>query len=133
MGSLARTRLVQEYSAVTAACLAVTREKYLEVGGLDEENLPIAFNDVDFCLRLSEAGYRNIWTPYAQLYHYESYTRGYDITSEKRARFSVERDYMHSRWGEKLASDPNYNPNLTRDYDNFGLAWPPENVNQQSA
>jgi glycosyltransferase involved in cell wall biosynthesis len=126
LGSLARTRLTQEYSAVTAAGLAITRDKYLEVGGLDEENLAVAFNDVDFCLRLMEAGYVNIWTPYAQMYHYESYTRGYDVTDEKRARFEVERDYMHSRWGEKLARDPFYNPNLTRDYDNFGLAWPPE-------
>ncbi|MFT6285967.1 MAG: glycosyltransferase involved in cell wall biosynthesis [Alcanivorax sp.] len=126
VGSLARTRLVQEYSAVTAACLAITREKYLEVGGLDDKNLPVAFNDVDFCLRLMDAGYRNVWTPFVQMYHYESATRGYDVTAEKRARFVAERDYMHSRWGELLAKDPNYNPNLTRDYDNFGLAWPPE-------
>ena len=125
VGSLARTRLVQEYHAVTGACLAVRRKKYLEVGGLDENNLAIAFNDVDFCLKLSEAGYLNIWTPYAQLYHYESYSRGYDVTEEKRDRFLQERDYMRKRWEGRLGLDSYYNPNLTRDFDNFSLAWPP--------
>lgn len=125
VGSLARTRLVQEYHAVTGACLAVSRAKYLEVGGLDADNLAIAFNDVDFCLKLVNAGYLNIWTPYAQLYHYESYSRGYDVTDEKRARFEQERDYMHQRWEGRLGIDAYYNPNLTRDFDNFSLAWPP--------
>lgn len=126
VGPLARTRLAQEYHAVTAACMAVARSKYLEVGGLDAENLPIAFNDVDFCLKLLDAGYLNLWTPYAQLYHYESYTRGYDVTAEKRARFLAERDYMHERWAGRLGLDRYYNPNLSRDFDNFCLAWPPE-------
>ena len=126
IGAMGRTRLVQQYYAVTGACLAVKREKYLEVGGLDEENLAIAFNDVDFCLKLRAAGYHNLWTPYAQMYHYESYSRGYDVTEEKRNRFILERDYMHRRWGDWLQSDSNYNPNLTRDFDNFNLAWPPE-------
>ncbi len=125
IGALGRTRLVQNYHAVTGACLAVSREHYLEVGGLDEENLAIAFNDVDFCLKLRAAGYRNLWTPYAQLYHYESYSRGYDVTDEKRARFVEERDFMHRKWADALTYDSNYNPNLTRDFDNFSLAWPP--------
>ena len=126
VGMLARTRLIQEYHAVTGACMAVCREKYLEVGGLDDAHLSIAFNDVDFCLKLLDAGYLNVWTPYAQLYHFESYSRGYDVTEEKRQRFLRERDYMHARWGDRLRIDSYYNPNLTRDFDNFSLAWPPE-------
>jgi GT2 family glycosyltransferase len=125
-GPMGRTRLIQAYCAVTGACLAVTRAKYLEVGGLDEENLAIAFNDVDFCLKLREHGYTNIWTPYAQLYHYESYSRGYDHSDTiKHNRFKKERDYMLGRWGKTLSADPYYNPNLSKDFDNFNLAWPP--------
>jgi GT2 family glycosyltransferase len=134
MGPMARTRLIQAYSAVTAACMAVSRYKYLEVGGLDADNLAIAFNDVDFCLKLQESGYINIWTPYAQLYHYESYSRGYDHSDKiKHERFKQERDYMHRRWGNTLLSDPYYNPNLTKDFDNFGLAWPPANQGKLAA
>jgi GT2 family glycosyltransferase len=96
------------------------------VGGLDEAHLSIAFNDVDFCLKLLDEGYLNVWTPYAQLYHFESFSRGYDVTEEKRERFCQERDYMHARWGQQLSLDSYYNPNLTRDFDNFSLAWPPE-------
>ena len=125
VGSLARTRLVQEYSAVTGACLAVSREKFLDVGGLDEQNLAVAYNDIDFCLKLQEAGYRNIWTPYAQLYHFESYTRGPDSTAETIDRYQSEADYMRTRWSHKLSSDPNYNCNLSRGLYNFELAWPP--------
>tara|TARA_R110002073_G_scaffold103386_11_gene234001 strand:+ start:7172 stop:9454 length:2283 start_codon:yes stop_codon:yes gene_type:complete len=125
-GPMARTRLTQAYSAVTGACMAVTRKKYLEVGGLDENNLAIAFNDVDFCLKLQEKGYTNVWTPYAQLYHYESYSRGHDHgDSVKHERFLQEKDYMINRWGDRLTTDPYYNPNLTRDFSNFSLAWPP--------
>ncbi len=125
VGALARTRLVQEYCAVTGACLAVTRDKYLEVGGLDEENLAVAFNDIDFCLKLREKGYQNIWTPYAQLYHYESYTRGSDADEDKIARYTVEADYMRKRWASELKSDPYYNPAYRRDQNCFEIAWPP--------
>jgi len=127
IGHMGRLRLIQNYSAVTGACLAVSRALYLEVGGLDEDNLAIAFNDVDFCLRLIAAGYRNLWTPYAQLYHFESVSRGYDVSSEKRARFERERDFMRVKWGKLLDDDPCYNPNLTRHYENFDAAWPPRN------
>jgi len=125
VGSLARTRLVQEYSAVTGACLAVLREKYLEVGGFDAENLHVAYNDVDFCLRLEEAGYRNVWTPYAQLYHYESYSRGPDTLEVNVTRYGEEARYMKLRWSGKLENDRNYNPNLSRGLRSFELAWPP--------
>ena len=125
IGSLARTRLVQEYCAVTGACLAVSRMKYLEVGGLDEDNLAVAYNDVDFCLRLREKGYRNIWTPYSQLYHYESYSRGPDSVSDMIDRYTAEADYMRRRWSGLLSDDPFYNPNFSRGLYSFDIAWPP--------
>ncbi|MEE4659199.1 MAG: glycosyltransferase [Halieaceae bacterium] len=123
-GDMGRLRLSLNYSAVTAACLAVTRARYLEVGGMDADNLAVAFNDVDFCLKLREAGYRNLWTPYAQLYHFESFSRGYE-TGERRARFERERDFMRQKWGSQLDRDPFYNPNLTLRYENFDVSWPP--------
>jgi SAM-dependent methyltransferase len=95
------------------------------VGGLNELDLRIAFNDVDFCLRLKEAGYHNVWTPYAELYHHESATRGFEDTPEKQMRFSNEVMYMKRRWGDQLVNDPAYSPNLSLDYQDFSLAWPP--------
>jgi glycosyltransferase involved in cell wall biosynthesis/SAM-dependent methyltransferase/uncharacterized coiled-coil protein SlyX len=125
LGYFGRGALTQSLSAVTAACLLVRRATYLEVGGLDEENLSIAFNDIDFCLRLCKAGYRNVWTPYAELYHHESATRGYENTPEKQARFVQEVTYMQQYWGDRLVNDPAYSPNLTLDREDFSLAWPP--------
>ena len=110
---------------MTAACLLVRKAVYEQVGGLNETELRVAFNDVDFCLRLREAGYRNVWTPYAELYHHESATRGQEDTPEKRARFAGEIAYMQRRWGDWLANDPAYTPNLTLQYTDFSLAWPP--------
>ncbi|MFC4161791.1 glycosyltransferase [Chitinimonas lacunae] len=119
-----RALALQRFSAVTAACLVVRRDRYEEVGGLDE-GLAVAFNDVDFCLKLDRAGYRNLWTPHAELYHHESLSRGYEDNPEKRARFDAEIAQMQARWGETLLSDPAYNPNLTFVREDFGLAWPP--------
>jgi GT2 family glycosyltransferase len=96
-----------------------------EVGGLDEHNLSIAFNDIDFCLRVRESGYRNLWTPYAELYHYESASRGYENTPAKRDRFEKEKRYMKQRWGNLLVNDPAYNPNLALGRAPFMLAFPP--------
>jgi len=124
-GYFSRVQLVQNLSAVTAACLVVRRDLYLRLGGLDAENLPVAFNDVDFCLRLREAGYLNVWTPYAELLHHESVSRGTENTTEKRARAAREIEFMKSRWGLSLLRDPYYSPNLTLHSENFGLAWPP--------
>ena len=124
-GYFGRAVATQVLSAVTAACLLVRKSVYLEVGGLNEEDLSVAFNDVDFCLKLREAGYRNVWTPFAELYHHESATRGIEDTSEKKARFSREVIYMRKRWGALLDDDPFYNPNLTLDRPDFSLAWPP--------
>lgn len=123
-GQMGRAFVVQEMSAVTAACLLVRKAVFDEVGGLDE-GLPVAFNDVDFCLRLREKGYRNVWTPNAVLYHHESASRGYEDTPEKAARFNSEVNFMRSRWNEFLARDPSYNCNLSLTGDAFSLAFPP--------
>jgi GT2 family glycosyltransferase/2-polyprenyl-3-methyl-5-hydroxy-6-metoxy-1,4-benzoquinol methylase len=123
-GYFCRAALTQEFSAVTAACLIIKKSIFEEVHGLDEVNLKIAFNDVDFCLRVQEAGYLNVWTPFAELYHHESATRGLEDTPQKKERFSKEVLYVQSRW-PALRDDYTYNPNLTLDHEDFGLAWPP--------
>lgn len=112
-GYMSRLAIAQNLSAVTAACLLVSRTAYEQVGGLDE-SFEVAFNDVDFCLRLRRAGYLNVFTPYAELYHYESESRGAENTPEKRKRFQGEIARFQSRWAAELAQgDPYYNPNLT--------------------
>ena len=124
-GYFGRAMLISAFSAVSAACLLVRKSIYEEAGGMNETDLQVAFNDVDFCLRVRESGYRNVWTPYAELYHRESATRGFEITSAKRARFGKEVQYMQQRWGALLLNDPAYSPNLTLDHGDFCLAWPP--------
>jgi len=124
-GYFSRAQLIQSFSAVTAACLFVRKSTYEQVGGLDEDNLAIAFNDVDFCLKVGELGLRNVWTPYAELYHHESVSRGYEDTPEKQARFQKEIEFMKKRWGEALLKDPAYNSNLTLEKECFSLAWLP--------
>ena len=124
LGYFGRLALVQEYSAVTAACLLVRRAIFQHVDGLDE-SLQVAFNDVDFCLRVRAAGYRNIWTPFAALYHHESASRGTEDTPEKVARFESEIRFMRARWGDSLDADPAYNPNLSLNTTPFALAFPP--------
>jgi hypothetical protein len=94
---------------------------YRQIDGLDE-GLAVAFNDVDFCLRVREAGYRNVWTPYAEMYHHESASRGLDITPEKKARFHAEIEFVQRRWGPKLKVDPFYSPNLTANQEDFSYA-----------
>ena len=123
-GYFCRAQLVQNLSAVTAACLLVKADAYRAAGGLDER-FAVAFNDVDFCLRLQQAGLRNLWTPFATLVHHESKSRGLDDTPAKRERMRGELALMRSRWGDALLHDPAYNPNLTLDAENFSLAWPP--------
>jgi glycosyltransferase involved in cell wall biosynthesis len=124
-GYFGRAILQQSFSAVTAACLVIRRSIFLEVGGFEEENLKVAFGDVDFCLRVREAGYRNVWTPYAEAYHRESATRGYEDTPEKQARLAAEARYMQDRWGSLLFNDPVYSPNLTITREGFSYASPP--------
>jgi GT2 family glycosyltransferase len=122
-GQKNRMRLVQNYSAVTAACLLIRKDRFLEVGGFNEKDLPIAFNDVDLCCKLIAAGYRNLWTPHAEFYHHESATRGVEDTPEKKARFQSEIDYMMNTWGALLMADPAYNPNLTLVGEDFSPAY----------
>ncbi|HEM7877821.1 TPA: glycosyltransferase family 2 protein [Burkholderia contaminans] len=124
-GYFGRAGLVSGFSAVTAACLLVRKSVYLEVGGLDEANLAVAYNDVDFCLRIRQAGYRNVWTPFAELYHHESATRGPETDPANQLRFERETAHMTQRWGKMLVDDPCYSPNLTLDREDFSLAWPP--------
>lgn len=123
-GYMGRAVLAQDMVAVTAACLLVRKSIFHEVGGLDE-TLAVAFNDVDFCLRVFQAGYRNHWTPYAELIHHESLTRGYEDTPEKQKRFQAEVTILQKRWEFLLDHDPCYNPNLTIMAEDFSLAWPP--------
>jgi GT2 family glycosyltransferase len=109
--------IVREVSAVTGACLVVEKSKYFEVGGLNQIDLKVACNDVDFCLKLLKKGYRNLHTPNIELYHYESASRGED-SGEKRERFYKELKYMWDNWKEYLEDDPFYNINLTRKREN---------------
>jgi glycosyltransferase involved in cell wall biosynthesis len=120
-----RPHLIQNLSVVTAACLAIRRELYLAVGGFDAEHLPIAFNDVDFCLKVEALGYRNLYTPFAELIHHESASRGREDSPEKIRRFQGEIAAIKRRWGDRLQHDPAYNPNLTLDSEDFAFAYPP--------
>jgi GT2 family glycosyltransferase len=124
-GYMNRVRLTQNYSAVTGACLLVRRSLFEQVGGLNEKELAVAFNDIDFCLKLRKAGCRNVWTPFAQLIHHESATRGLEDTPEKQERFKGEVEYMLRCWGEEIQNDPAYNPNLSLNTETWTLAWPP--------
>jgi GT2 family glycosyltransferase len=125
-GYFARANLAQDVSAVTAACALVRREVYLQLGGFDE-NLAVTFNDVDFCLRLREAGYRIVWTPHADLIHRESASRGSDDSAPKQVRFLAEVDYMKAKWGHMLERDLFYNPNLSLG-ELFRLSFPPRTI-----
>lgn len=120
-GYAGRLQLIQNFTAVTAACLLVRREVFEKVGGLNEPDLAVAYNDVDLCLKVHELGLRNLWTPYAELYHHESISRGADDTPKKRARALKEARYMRKQWGELLDQDPAYNPNLTLAHEDFSL------------
>jgi len=124
-GHNGRAQLLQDYSAVTAACLAVWRRVFEEVGGFDESAFPVAYNDVDLCLKIGAAGYRIIYTPRAVVLHHESASRGLDKDGEKRARFEGEKSVLRERWPEVLAHDPAYNPNLTIDTEHMDCAFPP--------
>ena len=119
-GYMFRLATVQDFSAVTAACLLVRTAVYDEVHGLDED-FTVAYNDVDFCLRVRDAGYRIVWTPYAELYHYESKSRGSDENDPaKKARFDAEHDRLYAVHGrDNILHDPYYSPSLSLDYEDF--------------
>jgi O-antigen biosynthesis protein len=116
-------KTVCNYSAVTAACLMVRREIFEQHGGFDE-NLSTAYNDVDLCLRIRESGFYNVFVPEAELYHYESRSRGYDVTPQQIERNQEARAYMEARWNIKGKPDPFYNQNLTLEREDFTIAIP---------
>jgi O-antigen biosynthesis protein len=124
-GYFGRAHLAQEFSAVTGACLMVRKSLYEELGGLDEKNLAVAFNDVDFCLRAREAGWRIVWTPYAELYHYESKSRGAEDSGARKGLMRRESAYMRRRWVRVIQNDPYYNPNLSYERPDFVLSHAP--------
>jgi len=122
IGYFNRLKCVQNISAVTAACLMIKKTIFKEVNGLNEKDLKVAFNDVDFCLRVRESGYKNVFTPYAEAYHYESVSRGYEDSPEKIKRFKTEESYMKKRHSKILKDgDPYYNVNLTLENEKFNL------------
>jgi glycosyltransferase involved in cell wall biosynthesis len=120
-GYFGRLWVVQNYSAVTAACLLIKKSIFDEVNGLNEKDLTVAFNDVDFCLKVQAAGYRNLWTPYAELYHYESISRGAEDNPIKVARFNKEVDYMKNIWNTDKVLDRYYSQNLTLVREDFSV------------
>lgn len=119
-GYFNRAQTVQNFSAVTAACLMVRRDVFESVDGFDE-CFAVAYNDVDFCLRVMQAGWRNLYTPVAELIHHESKTRGSDTTFEKKKRFDAEKVKLLERWPSMIDHDPHYSPNLTRSRENFSI------------
>jgi GT2 family glycosyltransferase len=122
-GRQKRLTLPQDVSAVTAACLLMRREVWDEVGGLDEE-FPVAYNDVDLCLKVKAAGYRIVWTPDAVVYHLESQSRGKDVSPEKRERLNQDKSRLIDRWGKLLETDPFHNPNFSASHVDARLAFP---------
>jgi glycosyltransferase involved in cell wall biosynthesis len=124
-GYFNRAMLQQNGSAVTGACMAVRKTVFEELQGFDEVNLGVTFNDIDFCLRLTQRGYRVVWTPYANLIHHESASRGHQRTREEQKEFERAVDYMQTTWGAELMHDPFYNPNLSLNPPGFEIAFPP--------
>jgi len=127
-GYYQRAMVTQQYSAVTAACLLTRKKDYLAVDGLNEVDFPVAFNDVDYCLKLRQQGKRIVWTPFVDIIHAESASRGSDNSPEKMARAQKEMNNLKHKWGYELMHDPFYNPNLNLDHLSGpfnGLAIPP--------
>lgn len=120
-GYFAQAHIARSATAVTAACLVVAKTKYTEVGGLDEKDLSIAYNDVDFCLKLRAAGYTNIYTPEAVLYHHESKSRGSDFSSDNLERYMKELTTLQERWNTKKCVDPTHHPALDRASETYVL------------
>ena len=124
-GYFDRAILQKQCSAVTGACLLTRRAVFEQLGGFDEENLSVNFNDIDYCLRAAERGWAVVWTPYANLVHNESASRGHHRKKEEQARFFREATYMQMKHGATLGRDPFYNPNLSLQLPGYELAFPP--------
>jgi glycosyltransferase involved in cell wall biosynthesis len=125
-GYMGRAALIQNFSAVTGACMVLRKKTFLAVHGFDAVNLKVAFNDVDLCLKIKKTGLRILWTPYAELYHHESATRGYEDNPEKLKRFKKELSFVRRRWKDSLLNDFAYSPNLAlTSRQGCSYAWPP--------
>lgn len=122
-GYLGQIVSVCNYAAVTGACLMCRTEAFKAVRGF-EEALAVSYNDIDLCLKFLEKGFQNVYLPHVQLYHYESKSRGQDITPEKQARFFAETDWMRQRWADWMKRDPYYSPNLTIQHQDYRLREP---------
>jgi GT2 family glycosyltransferase len=136
LGDHGRNQLVQQVSAVTAACLFIRKKDYLAVSGMDTAAFPVAFNDLDLCLKIRQTGKVIIWTPNARLLHAESASRGLEDTPQKKARSQREINNLRERWGDVLLNDPNYHPSLNLDAHSQpfnGLALPPRNREPRDA
>lgn len=131
-GYFCRAVLQQEFSAVTAACMLIRKDVFVQAGGFDEENLRIAYNDVDLCLKVKSLGYKVAWTPFAELYHHESVSRGDDFAEDQIRRFKAENEFMFRKWPRVIQNDPAYSSNLTIKAENFDLAFPPRIVEDLS-
>jgi GT2 family glycosyltransferase len=113
-GYLGRIHLQRQSTAVTGACLATRRVVFEEVGGFDELNLKVSFSDVDYCLKVRQAGYRVVYNPFAVLYHFESRSRGPNISEQQQAQEAAEAAAIRGRWGELVEADPFFNPHFER-------------------
>jgi len=130
IGHMGRAHLNQYYSAVTGACMATRKSVWHALEGLNEQELGVAYNDVDYCLRAyRDQGLATVWTPYTKLIHHESVSRGYEVTEAQKARMERESAYMMAQWSEVIERDPYYNPNLSKFDPQFNLAWPPRGFN----
>ena len=121
MGYFRTIQTVNNYSAVTGACLMCRRDVFNAVNGF-EEQLSVAFNDVDFCLKIFDLNYKNIYLPHVSLYHYESKSRGYEDTPEKQARFQREIAFMQAKWANLIEHDPCYSKHLTKEHQDYRIA-----------
>jgi len=124
-GHIGRVGIIQNYSAVTAACMAIRKSVLKELGGFDGDNFGTAYNDADLCLRAWQNGYRTVYTPYATLYHHESASRGLENNTEKKERWQKEADAFKERWAAAIENDPFYNPAFSLLTEDFSLAKPP--------
>ena len=121
LGYMGRLCYAQDVTAVTGACLMVKKYLYNKLGGLDD-HFAISLNDVDFCLKLRQKGYLNVFTPFAELYHYESISRGLDTDGEKAERYNRESERFREKWAKELAAgDPYYNPNFSLDRSDYAV------------
>ena len=127
-----RAFLQQECAAATAACMLVRKDAFGAVGGFDETNFTVSYNDIDFCLRLRQRGFRVVWTPYANLIHVESASRGRERAPLQQAEFLREASALQEKWGYELLADPFYNPNLSLKLPGFDTAFPPRQLQQRT-